>query len=108
LVLILAGDKQQFQNTSKEPVTYCVLTFTSVLPANLARGREGGGSLVKEWNELAIKKTDKGEARAVFDKPTSMFARLEVHATTLKPGVESHPPHTHRAEEMMVLVAGNV
>ncbi|GAA4742586.1 cupin domain-containing protein [Flavisolibacter ginsenosidimutans] len=108
IVLIEAGDKQQFQNTSDKPAMYCVLTFTSTLPVNLLRGKEGGGSLIKDWNELTVKKTDKGESRLVFDRPSSMFTRFEIHATTLKPGVESHPTHTHRAEEMMILLAGNV
>jgi (S)-ureidoglycine aminohydrolase len=108
VVLIEAGDKQQFQNLSGKPVTYCVLTFTSTLPVDITRGKDGGGSLIKDWNELPVKKTDKGESRAVFDRPSSMFTRFEIHATTLKPGVESHPQHIHRAEEMMVLVAGNV
>lgn len=107
LVLIVAGDKQQFQNTSDKPAAYCVLTFTSTGPVSVLRGREGGGSLIKDWNELAVKKTDKGESRALFDRASSVFTRFEIHATTLKPGTESHPPHTHRAEEMMVLLNGN-
>ncbi len=108
LVLIEAGDKQQFQNISDKPASYCVFTFTSTSPVNILRGKEGGGSLVKDWNELLVKKTDKGESRDVFDRPSSMFTRFEIHATTLKPGVESHASHTHRAEEMIVLLAGNV
>lgn len=107
LVLIEAGDKQQFQNTSDKPASYCVFTFTSTQPVNISRGKEGGGSLIKDWNELTVKSTDKGESRPVFDRSSSMFTRFEVHATTLKPGVESHAPHTHRAEEMMVLLSGN-
>lgn len=106
IVLIEAGDKQQFQNASDKPASYCVLTFTSTSPVNINRGKESGGSLMKDWNELNIKQTEKGESRAVFDKPSSMFTRFEIHATTLKPGVESHPVHTHRAEEMMVLIKG--
>lgn len=106
LVLIEAGDKQQFQNTSDKPAAYCVLTFSSVLPASLTRGKQGGGSAVNDWKGLVVKQTDKGESRPVFDRPSSMFSRFEIHATTLKPGTESHPPHTHRAEEMMVLLKG--
>ncbi len=36
-----------------------------------------------------------------------MFERLDVHATALNPGFESHPPHTHRAEEIMFLMKGS-
>ena len=108
IVLIVAGDKQQFQNTSDKPATYCVLTFASTSPVNVQRGKESGGSLIKDWNTLPVKQTEKGESRAVFDRPSSVFTRFEIHATTLKAGVESHPPHTHRAEEMMILLEGNV
>lgn len=108
MVLIVAGDKKQFQNTAGQPATYCVFTFTSIAPVSILRGKEAGGSLIKDWNELIVKKTGKGASRAVFDRPSSMFTRFEIHATTLDPGVESHPPHTHRAEEMMVLMEGAV
>jgi (S)-ureidoglycine aminohydrolase len=36
-----------------------------------------------------------------------MFSRLEVHATALNSGMESHAPHTHRSEEIMLLMKGN-
>lgn len=108
IVLIVAGDKQSFQNVSDKPVTYCVLQFYSTLPVNIERGKKGGGSLIKDFTELTVKKTDKGESRPVFDRPTSMFPRFEIHATTLKPGFDSHPPHTHRQEEIMLLLKGNV
>ncbi len=30
-----------------------------------------------------------------------------MHVTTLKEGVRSHDPHTHRAEEIVLMIAGN-
>ena len=63
---------------------------------------------MKDWKELTVKKTDKGESRSIFDRPTSMFKRFEIHATTLNAGFESHPPHTHREEEIILLMQGNV
>ena len=107
IVLIMAGDRQSFQNGSDKPVTYYVLTFKSKMPVNIPRGRQGGGSMMIDWNTLAVKRTEKGESRPIFDRPTSMFAKLEVHATALNSGMESHPPHTHRAEEIMLLMKGN-
>jgi len=107
IVLIMAGDTQSFQNTSDKPATYYVLTFKSKSPPDLQRGRQQGGSMMIDWTALTVKKTEKGESRPVFDRPTSMFAKLEVHATTLNSGIESHPPHTHRAEEIMLLMKGD-
>jgi (S)-ureidoglycine aminohydrolase len=106
--LIVAGDQQSFQNASDKPVTYFVLGFKSKSPVNISRGKASGGSLMKDWNELPVKQTNKGESRQVFDRPSSMFERFEVHATTLNSLQESHPPHTHRAEEIMMLMKGNI
>jgi (S)-ureidoglycine aminohydrolase len=108
IALIVAGDKQSFENTGGSPATYLVLGFASRSGVNIERGKTSGGTLLKDWNELAVKKTAKGESRQVFDRPTSMFPRFEVHATTLNAGEESHPPHTHRAEEIMLLMKGSV
>jgi (S)-ureidoglycine aminohydrolase len=108
VVLIQAGDRQSFQNASDQPATYCVLAFKGKSPVQIQRGKENGGSLVKDWNELTVKKTEKGESRPIFDRPTSMFSRFEIHATTLNAGFESHPPHTHREEEIIMPMQGNV
>jgi (S)-ureidoglycine aminohydrolase len=108
IALIVAGDKQSFQNASDKPVTYYVLGFKSVAPVDISRGKASGGSLLMDWKELVVKKTNKGESRPVFDRPSSMFPRFEVHATTLNEGEQSHPPHTHRAEEIMLLMKGIV
>jgi len=106
IVMIMAGDKQSFQNTSDKPTTYYVLAFKSPSPVNMQRGKQAGGSVMIDWKDLTVKKTEKGESRPIFDRPTSMFARFEIHATTLNGGLESHPPHTHRAEEAMLVMQG--
>jgi (S)-ureidoglycine aminohydrolase len=108
IILIMAGDTQNFENTSTNPATYYVMTFKSRSGINLQRGKDAGGSLIIDWNKLAVKKTEKGESRPIFDRPTAMFSKLEVHATALNSGLDSHPPHTHRAEEIMLLMKGNV
>jgi (S)-ureidoglycine aminohydrolase len=36
-----------------------------------------------------------------------MFRRFDVHATTLMPGIASHPPHTHRTEEIILMTQGS-
>ena len=35
-----------------------------------------------------------------------MCERFEMHVTTLNGGLRSHDPHTHRAEEMVLLLEG--
>ncbi|MDB5247484.1 MAG: cupin protein [Segetibacter sp.] len=106
LALIVAGDKQTFQNISTKPATYYVISYKSKDGVNLERGRKGGGSFIKDWNEYEVKKTDKGESRPIFDRPSSVFKRFDVHATALNPGFASHAPHTHRAEEIILMIKG--
>lgn len=106
LALIVAGDEQSFSNPSKKPATYYVLSFIAKDAVNIQRGQQMG-SFIKDWKELEVKKTDKGESRPIFDRPSSMFPRFDVHATTLNPGMSSHAPHTHRAEEIILMMKGN-
>lgn len=108
LALIVAGDQQSFQNVSDKPVTYYIIALQTKVPVNIQRGKDGGGSLMKDWTELEVKQTDKGESRPIFDRPSSLFERFDIHATALNPGFASHLPHTHRAEEIIVMIKGNV
>lgn len=107
LALIVAGDKQNCINNSSKPVTYYVISFHAKDAVNIQRGKIGGGSFMKNWDELTMKKTDRGESRPVFDRPSSMFVRFDVHATALNAGFNSHLPHTHRAEEIILLIKGS-
>jgi quercetin dioxygenase-like cupin family protein len=66
------------------------------------------GTTFVDWDSLAAKTTAAGQVRAVFDNPTPTLEKLEVHITTLLPGMESHPPHHHPWEEMLLIKEGNV
>jgi len=37
-----------------------------------------------------------------------MFERLEIHVTTLNGGLTNHEAHTHRVEELVLLLEGEV
>ena len=66
------------------------------------------GPSVWDWNALPVTRTDVGEVRSVVDGPTATLDRLEMHITTLNPGVASHPPHQHPNEELVIIRDGNV
>ena len=108
IIFIIAGDEQSFKNISDKPATYYVLSFKGRAPVNIPRGKQGGGSFIKDWKDLAVTKTDKGESRQIFDRPSSMFERFDMHATNLNAGMISHSPHTHRAEEIILMIKGDV
>jgi quercetin dioxygenase-like cupin family protein len=60
-----------------------------------------------DWNSLVPRPTSAGVVRQVFDNPTVAMDKLEVHITTLNPGVESHPIHRHSWEEILLVKEGD-
>ena len=65
-------------------------------------------SALFEWNAVASKQTDVGALRQFFRSPTATLDELELHVTTLNPGVSSHPPHRHPNEELVIIKEGTV
>ncbi len=105
LALILAGDKVSFENKSNDPASWYVLNYQTSME-NLKRGHDAGPSFLKDWNTLKVTKSANGERRDLYDRPTTMFERFDVHATVLNNGRNSHEPHTHRAEELILMING--
>ena len=60
-----------------------------------------------DWDSLTAKPTPAGEVRQIFDNPTRTLDKLEVHATTLNPGMQSHPIHRHSWEEILLVTQGD-
>lgn len=61
-----------------------------------------------DWNKIEMVKTEKGGLRNFFDTRTETLEQLEVHVTTLNPGITSHVPHQHPNEEMIIVKEGVV
>lgn len=102
IALIMSGDEHGFENKGNSTATYYVMRYESRELKNIERGKQAGGSFMINWNDIPFKEHDKGGIRKFFDKPTSMTRRFEMHVTTLKEGMESHPPHTHKAAEILL------
>jgi quercetin dioxygenase-like cupin family protein len=66
------------------------------------------GSRAIEWESLEAQPTKIGAVRRVFQEPTATLDELEMHITTLDPGVSPHPPHQHPDEEILILKEGNI
>ncbi|MEX2043796.1 MAG: cupin domain-containing protein [Opitutus sp.] len=90
--------------------------LAAVLPATLSAAASSMpppdapklGSTVFRWDELAVRKTAKGEARHVANNPTATLKFFESHVTTLNPGQIAHPPHQHPHEELIIVKEGTV
>jgi quercetin dioxygenase-like cupin family protein len=65
------------------------------------------GPTVFNWNDMKPRKTATGEVRSLCKTPTATVDQLEMHVTTLNPGMESHPPHRHVNEELIIIREGD-
>lgn len=109
VALILPGDNVTITNTSKsDPATYYVMKYKSKAPVDITRGRgnQYGGSFVMDWEKIPFRSRNDGAGgtRQFFTVPTAMGRRLDLHATLLEPSRNSHDPHKHRAEELVLLL----
>jgi len=106
VAMLIPGEKYTIENSGKSTCDFYLFKYRSKLPVDMERGKENGGSFVKEWNKIELKPTDKGGVRNYFVRKTAMGSRLDIHVTTLNEGLKSHDPHTHRAEEMVLMIDG--
>lgn len=104
----MAGDEHGIENAGKVSATYHVFKYKSKFSMNKERGKQNGGSFMINWNNVVVEKTDKGKRRAFFNRPTSQLEKIEMHTTALNAGLNSHAPHTHKEEEILLILTGNV
>lgn len=104
----IPGEEHGIENAGTTQATYYVFKYKSNLPMNLERAKQNGGSFMINWDTVKVAKTEKGQRREFFNKPTSQLVKFEMHTTALNPGLDSHPPHTHKEEEIILILKGNV
>jgi uncharacterized cupin superfamily protein len=64
------------------------------------------GPTVFHWDKMVATKTAVGEVRSLQRGPTATLDELEMHITTLNPGLSSHAPHQHPNEELIIIREG--
>lgn len=84
-----------------------VLTLAGVAVAQAPKPALIGPS-VWRWEDMKAHDTDVGAYAQIAKGPTATLDELEMHVTTLKPGLSSHPPHTHANEELVIIREGQV
>ena len=103
IALLMPGESYAIRNRGDEKVTWYQMHYRSKLPVNdvgLA-----GGSMAKDETQIPFRAHDRGGVKSYFERPTAMCRRFEMHVTTLKEGLKSHDPHTHRAAEIIVVIS---
>ncbi len=94
---------------SRRDVVVGLLAMPSALNA-LAMSSDGQhvmGPAVFNWNDMKPEKTETGEVRHLCKSPTATVDQLEMHVTTLNPGLASHAPHRHVNEELIIIREGD-
>ena len=107
VAMAMPGDEHGLQNVGKTPATYYIMKLQSSQPMDQERGEKAGGSFMIDFKDLEYKPHDRGGIRNYYNRPTAMARYFEMHVTTLKAGIKSHEPHTHRAAEIVLMIEGN-
>jgi (S)-ureidoglycine aminohydrolase len=104
--LVMPGDFYSLENAGDNESTVLVVKYQSKKSGDTERGKEAGGSVILDWNDIVFTPHDKGGVRKFFDRKSAMSERIEMHITTLNPGIKSHEPHTPNPAEIVVMLDG--
>ena len=107
MVTIMPKDQIIFENTEGVLAELYEMTYLAKSTMNEERGIKAGGSFIVPWESAVFKPTAKGGGRQFFDRATAMLNRFDIHVTTLNVGQQSHDPHTHVNEEIILMIDGN-
>ena len=105
IAVLMPGEKYSLRNASKERCDFYSMRYRK---ASSEMKMPAGKSFVKIWENIPFKPNNIGGGRRdFFEQSTAMQKRFEIHVSTLKEGMRSHDPHTHRAEEIVLLIEGD-
>lgn len=106
--LALPGDRHGIWNAGDTQASYYIIRWKKDTPVQIDRAKASGGSKLYDWEKVSFKTTKKGGRRQFMQRPTALLEELEMHVTTLKPGITSHGEHVHPAEEIILVKKGLV
>ena len=92
----------------RDLVVAVVTVLATLLAVRINAQKPVMQSTTFEWNSIPVERTDVGSVRHFFKSPTVTLDELECHVTTLNPGLQSHPPHKHPNEELVIVREGTV
>jgi (S)-ureidoglycine aminohydrolase len=106
IAYVIPGEEHGFINKGSTPCTYYILKFKSKAPTDIQRAQKAGGSFMIDWQNFNTIANDKGTRTNIYDKPTALFKRFEIHVTTLNQGLTNHKLHQHSSEEILIIRTG--
>ena len=104
VVFVAAGEKAQIKTNSSADLYHLHFISRRGFPSN--RNVQSQQSFLVNFDSLPYLESKKGGRRNYFRTSTAMCPYFEMHITTLDPGIRSHPPHTHLAEELIIMISG--
>lgn len=104
-VLALSGVEHGLSNAGNTQATYYIIKWKTP-DFSQTPGDTTARSFMINWDDLEFKQTEKGGRRDVYRASTNMLTELEMHVTTLKPGMISHAQHTHTDAEIIIILKG--
>ena len=104
IALVQTGMGFSLKNSGSKSLEFYLFSYKAKIknPAP-----DSARSLVRTWENITFSPHDKGGIRRYFDQATSETSRFEMHVTTLMGGLRSHDPHTHKAEEIVLMIEGD-
>ncbi|MBL7818371.1 MAG: cupin domain-containing protein [Saprospiraceae bacterium] len=108
VAVVLSEEVHGIENVGDTPATYYVFRYQSKNSTDLLRGANAGGSLLLNQSDCPFKTHDKGSRRDYYNRAVTQCSVFEMHTTALNAGLESHQPHTHPAEEALLITKGTV
>jgi len=107
VAVLMPGEKYSLKNVAAGPSDFYCMKYSRNSSGDIKKST-AGGSFVKIWEGIAFKpNTTGGGRRDFFERSTAIQKRFEIHVSTLKEGARSHAPHTHRAEEIVMVINGD-
>jgi len=97
----MPGTAWSVRNAEANPAAILWMRYDSRRPA----AGVGEARLVDGGDPVGVEH-DRGKLWRYFDGPSAMTKRFEVHVTALNAGIESHEPHRHPPEEIVLLLEG--
>jgi quercetin dioxygenase-like cupin family protein len=95
-------------NISRRDLTFLLPALTAASAAAQQPAVETMTSKAYPSDRIPYTGDDKKKGRQFFLSATHAGFKVEMHETILGPGMETHPPHQHEHEEIIIVTEGTV
>ncbi|NND34669.1 MAG: cupin domain-containing protein [Saprospiraceae bacterium] len=105
VAIVLPGEQGIVECMSKDAAFYTMIYESRGYP-DPTRGKKQEGPMIFDFEDIDYRPHDRGGVRSFFNRSTTMCPYYEMHVTNLNPGIKSHEPHVHKAEEIILMISG--